>query len=251
MTGKESTNWKRCYLSHFQEFGLSASKQEQIRQAILNANLNDEVVVAPPGRVRSGGTFKKTATWVHNSGIGYLFAGAACAAAVFSVLPQQKNATAPSTAATLPIDPRPLEYARMLPADFDLQGNPEALPILVQQRVPQLQSNQAAFQGRIPAQVQAKYAPTQGRFFSWKGELGVAIKLRDTRLNSQGTLPTPSPGNEKVLYIIQLSTNDHSTEFSAEAQTTPIRFSDGKSRRVLSWREGDYAYVMLDESDDR
>jgi hypothetical protein len=112
------------------------------------------------------------------------------------------------------------------PADFNLNGNLNDLPDLINDSLPN-----HSFTPSIPTQIAQNYSAYEGRFFLFKGEQGVGIHGFEQ--------DRPS-----TLYIVKLSDKNRAS-FPAQKTSRKISSATGKIKRVYAWRDGTYGYAMV------
>ncbi len=129
------------------------------------------------------------------------------------------------------------------PADFNLDGNLNDLPDLINDSLPKSSS----FTPRVPKQLAQDFSAYEGRFFLFKGEQGVGISV----LPSTHEEPIPMRLHEglghnqsSTLYIVKLSEKNKSS-FPSQKTSRKIYSALGKLKRVHTWREGTYGYAMV------
>lgn len=244
---QERTGWKKPYVDCFAQCRLSDARRASLRELIRNEPLDPtralgrarsasvlaSPVVAPPAR-RSSVLMR-----LHRSGVGYV----AAAAAVFGVY-SLSGGRRPDAAPVAPVvDSGVLRYARVLPADFDLEGDPSALPSVVSEVTGGSGPTDEPFELRLPDSLRHVYVPREGRFFTLpSGKLAVAIQMRPQREGG---------GKSKTLFLMP---NQRAVE-DVLPQNNMARFvnmSSGASvaptgERGNAWRTGDLNYMLMDE----
>ncbi|MCA2958903.1 MAG: hypothetical protein IOD12_01535 [Silvanigrellales bacterium] len=244
---QERAGWKKPYAECFSQCSLSETRRASLRQLIRNEPLEPvpsfvaphaaaslaSAVLAPPPRRAS------VLARMHRSGVGYV----AAAAAVFGVysLAGGKRPDAPPLAPV--VDSGVLRYARVLPADFDLEGDAAALPSVVSEVTGGDGPSEEPFELRLPDSLRHVYVPREGRFFTLpSGKLAVAIQMRPQRAGA---------GKPKTLFLMphQRAVDD------VLPQNNMARFvnlsSGGASvssgDRSNAWRNGGLNYMLMDE----
>jgi len=133
------------------------------------------------------------------------------------------------------------------PADFNLDGNLNDLPDLINDSLPN-----HSFTPAIPAQIAQNYSAYEGRFFLFKGEQGVGISVLPS-LHEDASIPLRlQQGFEhrrhSTLYIVKLSDRNRSS-FPTQRTSRKISSASGKIRHVYAWRDGTYGYAMVQPLD--
>lgn len=238
---QESKDWKAPYLKCYSACAFTHSKRERMRKLILDERLIPELTLPTvsadvpdllPAAVRPvrSNVFSR----LHRSGVGYVAAAAAC----FVAIGVTQNGG--SDRFGTQVDPAILRYARLLPADFDLEGDASALPSVVSE----VMGGAATVKGQpfelhLPESLREHFVPREGRFFTGpEGQLGVAIKLRPHRSadpKSKTLYMLPSrPSVEEVLPQNNLA------RFVNFSEGEPLT-DDG------SWNSGNLSYMLLDQ----
>jgi hypothetical protein len=181
-------------------------------------------------RSRARDSLPRWAGRLHASGAGYLVS-ALVAAGVTLFVQYAREEEAIDPIADL-ADVANQGGPRAYPADFDLEGDPAGFREIVDEVFPQ----QDIFSAELPKQLtNGAYAPSKGRFFTWSGEPGVSILLKDASGNE---------ANPSTLYIVRL-TDKNEKKFPRERTLKRVAGRYGKERKVNLWREGRYGYAMV------
>lgn len=130
------------------------------------------------------------------------------------------------------------------PADFNLDGNLNDLPDLINDSLPN-----HSFHPVIPSQIAQNFSAFEGRFFLYKGEQGVGISVQPSvghlgekiPLRLQEGFETKQPS---TLYIVKLSEKNRSY-FPSHKVSRKISSPSGKLKRVYAWQDGTYGYAMV------
>jgi hypothetical protein len=237
--GQESSmqgpqDWKKAYSECFTHCEVSVARRAALRRLIMDEPLGSRhapVSLPAVSLVRRQPFLMR----VHRSGIGYVAAAAACFG-IYSLSGGREtaNSAMPTVASDV------LRYARILPADFDLEGDAAALPSVVSEVVGGRGPKEEPFELRVPEPLRQGYAPREGRFFTLpSGKLGVAIQMRPQH---------SGVGKSKTLYMMP---NQHDVQ-DVLPQNNMARFvnlsnvptSDGRGN---AWSSGDLNYMLLEE----
>lgn len=136
------------------------------------------------------------------------------------------------------------------PADFNLEGDLDELPDLVEDTLPD-----RSFFPQVPRQLVNNFSAYEGRFFMFHGEQGVGIRVQPIK-------PAASAGSANLarrvatagkvrpadthatLYIVKLSEKNGAT-FPKRRVASRVLSASGKIKRISAWREGAYGYAMV------
>lgn len=222
-------NWKEQVRQHFSQVTLSASEQDNLEKELLGAR--ETPLLQARSVVRPFGDLRQSLAWAQRWGLGYVATAAAAASLTFAVT-SRENDDIPDPIAEITSLPGPRYY----PPDFDLEGDATALQDILKE----VFAEQEIFVANIPKQISAKYAPSEGRFFSWDGEPAVSIQLNTLQKLPNSTLNPPA-----TLYIVKLS-DKSDRRFPRDKVTKKVASKSGKSsKNVNMWREGKYGYAMV------
>lgn len=237
-------DWKRPYLECFSSMTLSEGRRAALREQIRNEPLGPTGGLAPvqpsaqPSSTLHAGP-PSLLSRLHRSGLGYV-AAAAAAFAVYSVSGERR---ADTSAGGPIVDSGVLRYARVLPADFDLEGDAAALPSVVSEVTGGGEPSEEAFELRLPDSLRHVYVPREGRFFTLpSGKLAVAIQMRPQRAGV---------GKTKTLFLMphQPSVGDvlpHNN--MAQFVNLPAGGAAVISgERSNAWRSGGLNYMLMDQ----
>jgi hypothetical protein len=128
------------------------------------------------------------------------------------------------------------------PADFNLDGNLNNLPDLINDSLPN-----KSFTPKIPTNIAKDYSAYEGRFFLYKGDQGVGITVSPSQ--NLANFPVRleqglSRKGNSTLYIVKLSDKNKSC-FPIKKTSRKIYSSSGKSKRIYAWREGFYGFAII------
>ncbi len=235
--------WKKAYARCFQDRELSATRKAALHRLILEEHLEprDPLATSPFGprsaRVALGSAaagHRSVLGRIHRSGVGYVAAAAACFVVYASTGWRDEGADPRGM-----VDSSILRYASVLPADFDLEGDPAALPSVVSE-VTGGGAGEEPYELRLPDDLRSGYVPREGRFFPVAGgKLGVAVRMRPQRVGA---------GKSKTLYMMpeQQDVQDFMPRntMARFVNAPSVPTSDG---RGSSWRSGDLQYVLMEE----
>jgi hypothetical protein len=112
------------------------------------------------------------------------------------------------------------------PADFDLDGNLNDLPDLINDSLPN-----HSFSPTIPKQIAQDFSAYEGRFFLFKGQQGVGMHGFKQK-------------HPSTLYIVKLS-DQNKASFPAEKMIRKVLSASGKLKRIYAWNDGAYGYAMV------
>ena len=239
----ESTDWKKPYSECFSRCELSAARRAALKILILNEPFGTPGAGSPESKapflaaraVLAPERRASVLSRVHRSGVGYV----AAAAAVFGVFSLTGGRQSPGPVSPV-VDSGVLRYARILPADFDLEGDAAALPSVVSEVTGGRGPKEDPFELRVPESLRQGYSPREGRFFTMpSGKLGVAIRMRPERAGT---------GKARTLYMMpderdaQDVMPQNNLARYVNLTNTPTR--DGRGN---TWRSGDVNYMLLDE----
>ncbi len=212
-------NWKSQIAHHFGNFHLSPERSLELETLLRNTDLH---ITEGPTKAS---LFTLALQRLHQSGIGYAAAALAAAALTFAIVDT-------STQGKDSIEELASVATKPYPPDFDLEGDATAFQAIMQELMPN-----ETFTAEIPKQIQAKFAPAAGRFFTWGGESGVRINLVS---NNSGT----GLQNGAALYIVRLP--KHAVkQFPLEKTTKKIKGIAGKDKSVKAWRDGRYGFALV------
>ena len=237
-----SKDWKSTYLGCYSDCTMSEARRAKMRAAILSERIRD-VDIAAHAVVRPERS--SLLSRLHRSGVGYI----AAAAAVFVVYSVGSRPGVPSTrSSSAAMDDSVLRYARLLPADFDLEGDPGALPNVVSEVVGAPAASSPKYEMNLPARLQKAYVPREGRFFSAPGgKLGVAVQLRPPRPGAGAAKPKTlymMPSSPDVDEVMPQNGAGLARYVNMGADNPPVSFDD-EPRSV--WKSGNLNYVLLDQ----
>jgi hypothetical protein len=249
-------SWKASYLKNYSHCQFSESRKRQMRQLLLEESLHSTPSFSADSQsertaLPSVSLFPQRKpsllSKVHRNGLGYVAAAAAFAGFVVISRPETQTRSPSSTS----LDPAILRYARLLPADFDLEGDPSALPAVVSEVVgssPGQQGN--AYEMQLPDGLRRAYEPREGRFFTGPdGTLGVAIQLR---------APRSGGARAKTLYMMPAERDVRDAALpntlakfaSFDDGRMPARIQDPISGQALpaesAWRMGNVNYMVVE-----
>lgn len=246
-------DWKEPYLKCFAHGSLGEDRKRALREAIL-AEVIPRASAAAPGSERAvpfasarpaALVAERPVSFLgrlHRSGVGYVAAAAACIVAV-----TVGNAPSLERGANR-VDPGILRYARVLPADFDLEGDASALPSVVSEvvglNVAGGREKGQPFELHLPDDLRRNYVPREGRFFTGpEGQLGVAIQLR----------PPREGGKAKTLYMLPAAPSvddvlpqNNLAKFATFSNGAGARGAFQPHAQEASWKAGDLNYMVLD-----
>jgi|GEM_PF-4130270 len=257
---QDSSEWKKAYLECFSHCAVSEERRARMRAVLLADSLGkvdapvnvvlpsavvSHSVVAPVVHTAVRHERNSLFSRLHRSGVGYV-AAAAAFFVVYSVGNRPGSAPAPTA-----MDDSVLRYARLLPADFDLKGDASALPAVVSEVVGAPAASSPRFEMQLPARLEKKYVPREGRFFSAPGgKLGVAIQLRAPRSaeGSNGETPKPKtlymmPSSPDVEDVLPQSNMAHYVKLGGQGGEA-VSFDD-ETRGT--WKSGNLNYVLMDQ----
>lgn len=225
--------WKRQVRDTFSSVRLESKKAQDLENLLLSTELDG---VSRRRRFSSknlGIFFNK----LHNAGVGYVTTAMVAAFAAFMMMPDENGDGDPI-----------LEWAssqpglKGFPADFDLEGDPTAFPEMMEEFF-----TKEAFHPAIPQQIQAHYAPSEGRFFAIAGSPAVSIQLKDmsaVQSASDALANTPENSKNATLYIVKLS-DAVSKKFPKDKVSKRIKGPAGKVKKINAWREGKYGFAVV------
>ena len=177
---------------------------------------------------------------VHNWGLGYFAAAAGLAflylePAHLGGLPQTsaENSLAQAGSQMRVANPAsdthedPVQgnkFNRFLPADFDLEGDYEALPDVVKEVIGTRLANSPRYEVKVPRKVRGQYAPGEGRFFaSNKGNIGVSLELKP-QAQQAGQRP-------KTLFVVPVDVDGQEVRQEADKS----RPTAERMKSMLKW----------------
>ena len=128
--------------------------------------------------------------------------------------------------------PAPFRETSYFPADFDLEGNPDNLPTVVENTLGQ---HGKSFPVSFPTRISERYDPGEGRFISWHGSQGVSINLEDRKESTTARL-------------FLFHTPDRENGLGAAVQGDVVRNLNVGGRRLPAkvWREGESTFVLFE-----
>lgn len=247
-------DWKEPYLKCFAHCSFGEDRKRALREAILAETLpgaNPGSAVRDPRAVPFASATPPVLVAerrvsligrLHRSGVGYVAAAAACIVAV-----TVSNAPNFERVASR-VDPGILRYARVLPADFDLEGDASALPSVVSEvvgtNVGGGREKGQPFELHLPDDLRRQYVPREGRFFTGpEGQLGVAIQLR----------PPREGGKAKTLYMLPTAPSvddvlpqNNLAKFASVSSGAGARGAFQPQAQEASWKAGDLNYMVVD-----
>lgn len=217
-TPKNTKNWKAQVLDYYEQTRLSPERVQELAQTLRSA---------PMHRANARDSFFRLGVKkIHSSGFGYFFTTVAAAAiTIFSINALENTSD--------PIDELTTVGTRAYPPDFDLEGDATAFQEIVKELMPN-----ESFAAEIPKHLRSKYSPAEGRFFSWAGEAGVRIRM----VRADSTKATPQ--DNATLYIVRLPKHIES-KFPVERTTKSVASTQGRNKRVKTWREGKFGYALV------
>jgi hypothetical protein len=218
----QPAQWKEKIKVLYEPLELSESRVFALRTALRNA--------PEPKLVRSNNAAylaqaTKKLTTLHRSGIGYFVTAISAAALTLAVV--NWNDTEADALDEV------LTAGSTYPPDFDLEGDASSLHEVMRDLLPK-----EVFNPQIPLVVKQNYFPADGRFFTWRGESGVRITLKQPSVKGK----RKRAGD--ALFIVRL--NDRNTKkFPAKKVTKRIANQTGREKTVQTWREGHYGYALV------
>jgi hypothetical protein len=208
--------WKIKVSQYFENIQLSPERSRELESLLRNTPVN------APSFSRRTSLWLSALQRIHNSGIGYATAAITAAALTFAVLEANKESKDP-------IEELANVATKPYPPDFDLDGDATSFQSIMHELMPD-----EAFTVEIPQHVQAKFAPSDGRFFTWAGESGVRIRLVNNKNGS----------TNNALYIVRLPQNALK-QFPKEKVERSLAGSAGNKKKVKAWRDGKYGFALV------
>jgi hypothetical protein len=220
---EQPNQWKEKIKVLYVPVELSSSKVSALRAALRNAP-------EPQLPSRWGTSYLALATkrlaTMHRSGFGYFVTAVAAAALTLAVV--NWNDTEADALDEV------LAAGTAYPPDFDLEGDANSLHEVMHELMPR-----EVFNPQIPLLVQQNYLPTDGRFFTWRGESGVRISLKQPSVKGKAK----RAGN--ALFIVRLN-DKNTTKFPAKKVTKKVAARSGREKTIQTWREGHYGYALVE-----
>jgi hypothetical protein len=215
-TFHNKNTWKLKVAQYFENVELSPKRSRELEALLRSTPLS---LPNPIGQPR---LWLAPLKRIHNSGIGYATAAIAAAAFTFAVMEIDKESKDP-------IEELANVATKPYPPDFDLDGDATSFQSIVQELMPD-----ESFTVEIPQHIQAKFAPSDGRFFTWAGESGVRIRLVN---NKNGN-------TNNALYIVRLPKNALK-QFPKEKVERNLASASGNKKKVKAWRDGKYGFALV------
>jgi hypothetical protein len=132
-----------------------------------------------------------------------------------------------------------LKHARMLPPDFDLQGDSERLNAILKEFQYALSSNSSNEGLKYPKQISKDYKPSEGRIFSWKGAPAISLKLQKAEKQYAS--------EPMFLYIMDRGSIDPLDYFPVSSFHNGISFVRTINHASKVWRENSSSYILIQE----
>ncbi len=215
-TSHNKNDWKLKVSQYFESVQLPPSRSRELESLLRNTPVHEH------GASSYSGFWLAALKRIHNSGIGYATAAVAAAALTFAILEINKDQSDP-------IEELSNVGTKSYPPDFDLDGDATSFQGIVQELMPD-----EPFTAEIPLHIQSKFAPSDGRFFTWAGESGVRIRL----VNSKNGNPN------NALYIVRLPKNALA-QFPKEKIERSLAGTTGNKKKVKAWRDGKYGFALV------
>jgi hypothetical protein len=235
-TKKQSAPWRAEVAEHYAKHSLSQDFHEELAVKLMNLPLAGDASFAASSRMNHVAVAHPTKATgfflsLHRSGVGYLLSAGLAAVATFGLVSVDSESSS-DPIAELANQPGP----RGLPADFDLEGDPDAFAELMQDAFPK----KDFMLSQLPKEVLKGYKPSEARlFFTGSGQPGVSIQLNSSNKADNGAIT--------MLYIVQLGENN-SKGFPREKKVTRNLVSRaGKQKRVNAWRDEKFGYAMVQQ----
>jgi hypothetical protein len=239
--GHADPSWRGEVAAHFAELNLSSDFKDDLTQRLLKAqSVSVQSVSVQSTRPIAQDPVKFTAPkseaadlsrlhvffkTLHNTGVGYAIA--AVMAAGLTAVGFVETSTQSDPLSEITNLPGP----RALPADFDLEGDPDAFSQLMGEIFPKSD----VFASALPKEMLRGFKPSEGRFFTWNGQPGVSIQLLESNATNNGTT---------LLYVVKLG-EEVVKSFPKEKTSTKLTSKSGKQKRVNFWRDDNYGYAMV------
>jgi hypothetical protein len=258
--------------------------KHQVKLAFSSVSLCEQTKVKLRDRILTDSFATQNSTRVtllqkiHHSGLGYL-------AAVFFIgfiywdrepIINQVNSLKTEESAWEGGSIQGNKLNRLLPADFDLEGDYEALPSVVREVIGDRFPPGAAYEVKAPSKVRGNFSPGEGRFFAANKEhVGVSLRMKPqhsqwgTRAKTLFVLPLEvsgaevkqvlkdqESGSEKIKDRIQkfVRLNRAMSEPHEKTIEELIDESNQEMGETLdarngsaSWKSGQFRYVLFDE----
>ena len=259
----------------------------EIREAYKSVSLSEgqrsalhELILESPTLQKSTPSHTSTHLTVdilrkaHNWGLGYLAAMALFGFTYFGPWEVGSDQSGVHDSYQMSTTFQPNRLTRILPADFDLEGDYEGLPRVVREVMGDKFKQSPHYEVKVPRKIKGQFFPGEGRFFETeKDHLGVAVSLQPQgkrmgfRPKTLFVLPREASGTE-VNQVLNNQSNLAVSERLKKAVKWGRLINDPQSKSIdelveesnsemienldvrngaASWNSGQFRYVLYDE----